>query len=311
MKLTSIQLIGSILAAASMQVQAAPPASEELAPVVVQGNRQGVTVPTGEVTTPISTFGELIGASVHNYQNEKLGRIKAITVDLEHARVVEVLVSSGGMMSSKVTPVPPTLFKWDASNESVRLNVSKARFDAAAPLGRSNATTYSQADRVAAASRYFGVKPWFGQGGLGYVQTTAAIDLMQIKNPQGKYLGKVGLIMMDLPTGRVRQIVNDMETMNGGASHVLAPTALRYNVAHSGLVLNETYASLTETPHFRWVRGNGGDTHYVEQINANRNTVVTSRTTTTTTVAAKPSRPQQAVASHSKRPARTQPIAAE
>ncbi|MDB6007604.1 MAG: hypothetical protein JWR15_4591 [Prosthecobacter sp.] len=309
MKLNSTYLITSVLAAAfaMQQAQGAPPAGQELAPVVVQGNRPGVAVPTGEVDTPVSTFGELIGAPVRNYQNEKLGRIKAITVDLEHARVVEVLVSSGGMMGGKTTPVPPTVFKWDAAQEVVRLNVSKARFDAAAPLGRSDAATYSQADRVAAASRYFGVKPWFGQGGLGYVQTTAAIDLMQIKNPQGKYLGKVGLIMMDLPTGRVRQVINDMETMHGDGSHVMAPTALRYNVAHNGLVLNSTYAGINDSPHFRWVRGNGGDTHFMEQVNADRRTVVTGRTTT---VAAKSARPQT-VASRVKRPTHTRQIAAE
>ncbi len=306
MKLKSTYLISGVMAAAfAMQAQGASP-SEELAPVVIQGN-----LPTGEVTTPISTFGELIGAPVHNYQNEKLGRIKAITVDLEHARVVEVLVSSGGMMSGKITPVPPTVFKWDAAQEGVRLNVSKARFDAAAPLGRSNAATYSNADRVSASSRYFGVKPWFGQGGLGYVQTTANIDLMQIKNPQGKYLGKVGLIMMDLPTGRVSKVVNDMETMNGNGSHVLAPTLLRYNVAHNGLVLNDTYAGLKETPQFRWVRGNGGDTRFMEQINAERQASAPAVASRANTVAAKPSRPQQAVASRVKRPTRTQQIAAE
>lgn len=309
MKLSSIHLISSALAAAfTMQAQAAPPASQELAPVVVQGQRTGVSQPTGEVDTPISTFGELIGIPVRNYQNEHLGRIKAITVDLEHARVVEVLVSSGGIMNGKTTPVPPTIFKYDAKNEVARLNVSKARFDAAAPLGRANPATYSQADRVAAASRYFGVKPWFGQGGLGYVQTTAELDLMQIKNPQGKYLGKVGLIMMDLPTARVRQIVNDMETMHGDGSYVLSPTALRFNASHTGLVLGESFASLTDTPHFRWVRGNGGDNHYIEQINAPRqasNAVVTRPTT----VAAKPARPQQNVASRTKR--YTRQIAAE
>jgi sporulation protein YlmC with PRC-barrel domain len=302
MKLKSIHLLSTVLAAAfsMQQAQSAPPAGQELAPIVVQGQRTAIPKITGEKDTPVATFGELIDLPVYNYQNEKLGHIKAITVDLEHARVVEVLVSSGSGimgMNGKITPVPPTAFKVDARHhEAAWLNVSKARFDAAPPLGRSNAATYSQADRVAAGSRYFGVKPWFGQGGLGYVQTTADIDLMQIKNPQGKYMGKVGLIMMDLPTGRVRQIVNDMETMHGDGSHVLAPSALRYNVAHNGLVLNSTYASLNDSPHFRWVRGNGGDTHYMEQTNAGQQTFVTNRITTPSRV---------------KRPAHTRQIAAE
>lgn len=308
MKLNSIRLISSLVAAAcTVQVQGAPPASEELAPIVVQGQRSATA--TGEVDGPVSTFAELIDQPVRNYQNEKLGHIKAITVDLERGRVVEVLVSSGGGMlglNGKITALPPSVLKYDAAHETAWINVSKARFDAAPALARANAATYSQTDRAIAASRYFGVKPWFEHGGLGYVQTTDELNLMQIKDPQGRYLGKIGLIMLDLPTGRIRQVVNDMETMHGDGSFTLAPTALHYNASHTGLVLNDSYASLTNAPHFRWMHGNGNDTHFVEQTNASRQ-VYSKVTTTSRSV----SRTQQKVAARTKDTARTRQIAAE
>ena len=248
------------------QVQGTAADDQAIPPIVIYGNQ-----PTGEVDGPISEFAELIDIEVLNYQNEKLGRIKAITTDLEHSRLVEVLVSnkSGFLgMRERITPVPPTLFRYDARHEVARLNVSKARFDAAATLPALNAAVYSQADRAAAASRYFGVSPWYAASGLGYVQTSAAIELMQIKNSSGQYMGSVGMLFMDLPSGRIRNVVNNTESMDGSGSHVLSPGSLRYNVRHNGLVLNANFEQVANSPRFRWVHGNGNDTHFVEQINA-------------------------------------------
>jgi sporulation protein YlmC with PRC-barrel domain len=297
MKTNTLPLLTSALVVAcSIQynAQGAPPSTQKLAPVTVHGQRPGMQKANGEVDTPKSTFAELIESGVYNYQNERLGHIKDVTADLEQGRLVEVLVStrSGTFgMHEKITAVPPTMLKFDTVNNVTRINVSKARFDAAPALGRANPATYSQTDRAVASSRYFGVKPWFERGQLGFVQTTAALDLMQIKNPQGNYMGKVGLILMDLPSARIRQIIDDTVTMHGDGSHVLAPTALRYNAAHTGLVLNEQFSTLNNSPHFRWINGNGGDTQYVEQTNASAvNSPAMRRSVTPTKVASRHNR---------------------
>ncbi len=275
MKLKSTHLIGGFLAAACAftQVQGAPTSSQELAPMTIQGNAPRTPKVNGEVDSPKNSFSELIEIEVLNFQNEKLGRVKAITADLEQGRLVEVLIGTrSGMlgMNETLTPVPPSSLMIDARHEIARINVSKARFDAAPKLPRSNAAFYSQQDRAIASSRYFGVaQPWFARTGLGYVQTTADLELMQIKNMQGQYMGKVGLVLMDLPTSRIRQIVDDTESMDGSGSHFLRPEALHYNAKRNGLVLNNTFAGLNNNAaHFRWVHGNGGDNHYVQELNA-------------------------------------------
>lgn len=269
MKLKSTHLISGLFAAtcAFTQTQAAPP-SQDLPPLVIQGNK-----PTGEVTTPKQTFAELIEIEVLNFQNEKLGRIKAVTADLERGRLVEVLIGTrSGMlgMNETITPVPPSVLKVDARHELARINISKAQFDAAPKLLRSNATAYSEHDRAVASSRYFGVDPWFKRTGLGYVQTTSSLELMQIKNTQGQYMGKVGMVLMDLPTSRITKIVDDTESMDGGGSHILPVGSVHYNAKRTGLVLDRTFAELKNESHFRWVHGNGDDTHYVEELNGNR-----------------------------------------
>lgn len=275
MKLTSTHLLSGVLAAACTltQVQGAPPPSQELAPIVVQGNPSRAPKATGEVDSPKNAFSELIEIEVLNYQNEKLGRTKYITTDLEKGRLVEVLVGTrSGMlgMNETLTPVPPSLFKIDTVHDIARINVSKARFDAAPKLAHASAAFYSQHDRAVASSRYFGVEPWFAHTGLGYVQTTADLELMQIKNDQGHYLGKVGMVMMDLPTSRIGRIVDDTESMDGNGSHFLPVGALHYNAKHNGLVLNSTFAGIRNDPHFRWVHGNGDDTNYLAELNSGR-----------------------------------------
>ena len=279
MKLQSMHLIGSVLIVTCplSKSMAAPTASQTLAPIVVHGKSPTAAKLTGEIDTHKQIFTELIGMQVFNFQNEKLGRIHAITADLHSSRLVEVLVSTpSGLMGlhQTITPVPPTAIKVDTDRENAYLNVSKARFDAAPKLTRRNPAVYSQTDRAVASSRYFGVTPWYLPSGLGYVETSNNIELMQIKNPQGKSLGKVGRIFMDLPTGRIRQIVDDTESMDGNGNHILPQGSLTYNARHTALVMNANFAQIVAKPHFRWDQGTFGEQEFVEEVVSGRNAPV-------------------------------------
>ena len=271
MKLQSMHLIGSvvIMTCSLPQAVGAPAASQTLAPMLANGRPSGAPKPTGEVDGPKQRFTELVGMPVRNFQNEKLGRIKAITADLQRSRLVEVLVSTrSGLLGlhETITPVPATAFTVDTTREVALLNVSKARFEAATKLTRRNPAVYSQTERAAAASRYFGVTPWYVPVGLGHIETTGDIEQMQIKNVQGKYLGAVGRIFMDLPSGWIRQVVDDTESMAGSGSRILPQGSLVYNAKQDGLVLNENLAQLMAKPHFRWDEGVFGQTEFVEEI---------------------------------------------
>src|SRR5262245_61500390 len=55
---------------------------------------------------------EVIGMTVKNDQNEKLGKVADLAVDLSEGRIVEVIVSTGGILGagSKHIAVPPHAF---------------------------------------------------------------------------------------------------------------------------------------------------------------------------------------------------------
>ena len=41
---------------------------------------------------------DIIGMTVENYQNERLGKVKDLAVDVESGRIVQVILSSGGFL---------------------------------------------------------------------------------------------------------------------------------------------------------------------------------------------------------------------
>ncbi|WP_395736183.1 PRC-barrel domain-containing protein [Prosthecobacter sp.] len=274
MKLSYTCLVSFILTVScAFQAQGATP-SRPTRVSSLQGKKSPILRATGEVDGPTVRFAEMIGVEVRNAQDEKLGRIKAITVDLANSRMVEVLVGSkAGLFgfNERLTPVPPQAITYDDFHEVARLNVTPARFNAAPTISRRDSATYGQQDRIVAASRYFGVVPWFAHGGkssgprLGYVQTTEAIEMMQIKNPQGKYLGEVGLLLLNLRAGRIVQVVDESNSMDDSNYHILPLKALSYNSTYTGLVLNETFPELLRQPHLRWSNRDGGPTNFVEE----------------------------------------------
>ena len=71
---------------------------------------------------------------------------------------------------------------------------------------------------------------------------------------------------MDLPSGWIRQVVDDTESMAGSGSRILPQGSLVYNAKQDGLVLNENLAQLMAKPHFRWDEGVFGQTEFVEEI---------------------------------------------
>ncbi|HBJ87863.1 MAG TPA: hypothetical protein DDZ88_29190 [Verrucomicrobiales bacterium] len=283
MKLKSIFMTSALAASClCLRAQETPRANEEMPPVYVYGPAEGATKGKGRLYAPVKHFTELVGLEVRNFQNEELGKIRFVTVDLENARVVDVVITSGGgffRRDTMTTAVPPLALKFDANSRIARLNMSKARFDAASRFITSDAAAYSNRERVAAVMRYFGQEPWFFHEGqvaskngrllnLGHVRRTESIVGLQIKNTRGQYLGWVSTLMIDLPKGRVVHVVNETESMDGEGSLIIQPGQLRYNHAHNGLVLDKSFVELKEEPRFKW--GSVYRNTYQEELHANR-----------------------------------------
>jgi sporulation protein YlmC with PRC-barrel domain len=212
-------------------------------------------------------FAELDGAEVLNMQNEKLGRVKFVTADLENGRLVEVVVTSGGGFlgfGARLTAVPPRALTFDEKGQLLRLNVSRAKFAAAPRFDRSHMAEATARERVAEVCRYYGLQPWFFLPGqtvvknaeilpLGHIEKLKDMLGMPISSAQRGYLGQVGSLMTDLPKGRLVHVIAEGNSMGGNANVVIQARALKFNAAHSALVVDDNYKQLADEPHFKWL----------------------------------------------------------
>ena len=88
---------------------------------------------------PVSRLGQLqkasklMGTAVNNLQNEKLGKVENLLVDLPSGRVVAVIVSSGGFlgMGDELSAIPPTALRFTTDRDTLQLDTSKEMLSSA------------------------------------------------------------------------------------------------------------------------------------------------------------------------------------
>ena len=67
--------------------------------------------------------------TVKNYQDEKLGKVEDIAVDVESGRIVQVILSTGGFIGvgDTLTAVPPGALHHDVARKILHLDADKAK----------------------------------------------------------------------------------------------------------------------------------------------------------------------------------------
>lgn len=221
----------------------------------VQGERLGL----------LMKGSKIVGAEVKNSQDEKLGKIQELAIDLEAGRVVEVIVSAGGVLGvgDKLVAIPTASFK-AKDEQSVILDLDKARLKEATEFDGANWDSSLSPGQVARTYREYGLAPYFqdradrtGTAALstdrmGYAQKASRLIGFPVENRQGEKVGKVNDLLVDLHSGRVVQAVVSAGGFLGIGNELnfVPPEAFRYNAEHSALVLDVTRESLGKAPRF-------------------------------------------------------------
>jgi hyperosmotically inducible protein len=106
---------------------------------------------------------DIIGMQVQNLQDEKLGKVNDLALDLESGRIVEVCVSSGGMLGMDKTykAVPPGALRYDRGQPFLRLDASKERFNAAPGFDTLKWNEGTQSNEVTEVYGYYGEQSYF------------------------------------------------------------------------------------------------------------------------------------------------------
>ena len=221
-------------------------------------------------------FDDYTMIRLENLRGVRLGRIKDLAVDLANGRIVEVLVQVDRSLGAgaRVVAVPPCALIADPDNVVYRLNATAADFQSAPAYEPSRALEGREADRIAATYRHFGQVPYFletqeavdasaarPKGALGYVTRVSRLLGLAVRDLQGERLGKVWTLALDIPQGRILNVVilapGHFETKS-----IVPAMALRFNAAYSALQLDDTKAEFRDEPLYVYTEAAFGQERY-------------------------------------------------
>ena len=106
---------------------------------------------------------DLIGMTVKNYQDEKLGKVEDLAVDVESGRIVQVILSTGGFIGigDTLTAVPPGALHHDIAHKVLHLDADKTKLKNAPKFEMSKWAECSDADHLSEVYRHYGEEPAF------------------------------------------------------------------------------------------------------------------------------------------------------
>jgi sporulation protein YlmC with PRC-barrel domain len=111
----------------------------------------------------IQQSSKLTGMTVLNLQNEKLGRVQNILVDLPSGRIVAVIISSGRFLrlDDELSAVPPTALRFTAGEDTLQLDASKEMLSLAPHFKANQWPDFTHPSYVGAVYRAYHVEPYF------------------------------------------------------------------------------------------------------------------------------------------------------
>ena len=108
----------------------------------------------------------LIGNDVYNAQDEDLGDVKEIMLDMSTGRVSYAVLSFGGIlgMGEKLFAVPWTALTLDTKNKRFTLNVTKASLDQAPGFDKDSWPNMADQTWAKGIHDYYGTQPYVARG---------------------------------------------------------------------------------------------------------------------------------------------------
>lgn len=146
--------------------------------------RQRMTHPRADRLNGAAKANDIIGMTVKNYQDEKLGKVEDIAVDVESGRIVQVIVSTGGFIGigDTLTAVPPGALHHDVANKVLHLDADKEKLKGAPKFDTTKWAECCDSDHLSAVYAYYGEEPAFR-----FIHKGDAV-LDGLRNPEGQVI---------------------------------------------------------------------------------------------------------------------------
>jgi sporulation protein YlmC with PRC-barrel domain len=136
-----------------------------------------VNTPAGSVTTRTTTTprpalaqsghtekaSKVIGMAVVNKENKKCGDVDNLIVDLPTARLIHVVVSSGGFLGvgDALNAIPPTRFQYAAARDALQIDLTKEDLTRAPNFKSTEWPDFTDVEYSTKVYRSYNVEPYF------------------------------------------------------------------------------------------------------------------------------------------------------
>ncbi|HTI69065.1 MAG TPA: PRC-barrel domain-containing protein [Candidatus Limnocylindria bacterium] len=129
----------------------------------VSTDRPNHPTPPAERLNSAAKTSDIVGMTVKNFQEEKLGKVENLLVDLPSGRVVAVIISSGGFlgMGDELSAVPSAALHYNTERDSLRLDTSKEALAKAPHFKANQWPDFDQAAYSEGVYRAYNVLPYF------------------------------------------------------------------------------------------------------------------------------------------------------
>jgi sporulation protein YlmC with PRC-barrel domain len=206
----------------------------------------------------VERANKLIGKEVKGTDNQKLGKIDNVVVDLESGRILYVVLDTG--LTGKNRALAPQIFT-DTHSDTARVNLDKAKIDSAPEFTRDmdKPGQLGQASFVNQVYQHCGQAAWWqgataaSAGSFNNVHKAKDLVGMNVKNVSNQDIGDIDNVVLDVPAGRVTYVIMqpDREFKPGNNDlFALPPDAFTLGSDQKHLVSDLSKEKLTGAPHF-------------------------------------------------------------
>ena len=123
----------------------------------------------------VQKASKLLGTPVKNLQDESLGKVENLLLDLPSGRVVAVIVSSGGFLGigDELSAIPPTALRFTTNRDGLQIDASKEMVSNAPHFKNDRWPDLGQPSYADGVYRAYRVQPYFSTNEITQPDNTA------------------------------------------------------------------------------------------------------------------------------------------
>lgn len=234
-----MKISGSILAilVPTWSVVQAPPPPPPPAPVVFENDQ-------------IEKSDTLIGTPIFDSHDQEVGKVSDLAIDLEGGHVAEILVDTGGHLTSKrrVVAVPPAVFS--ISRNELRMSGDVDAFENAPEFRASTWNNSTSGGDIADVYQRFHVAPYRK---AGPIKRASHLNGLAVRNMANEHLGKIDSLVIALPSGQIPEVILAPSGFLGrkGELAAMPPQSFLVEADSDTVILDSTRDAIKAAPHFK------------------------------------------------------------